>query len=1321
MEHLNNQSSKITRLHTDSTPLEQPENTTSFALNAVTSTAKGDINNYPSEPSNELVAQVRSNYRIIGRVYLEDNATLIFSTDNTTSEIGLFSNDTYTELVNANLGFNTKFPITGEYRVRKGCNRTVYFRDSLNPDRFIDIDDLEFFQNEDGTWNINSFNIAQNFTIPVISFGNVNNSGGSLQVGTYRAQVEYLDDNLNVLYRSNFTNAVPIYNDNTTSLYTTINGDLNLEQYDSSVGGVPNTNKSITWNISNIDPTISLIRINIAKYTSGDGQTITASVTNPISINSSNISYTYTGLNDSIEDFDKLNQPLFYYDNSKVMEQIQNRLVRFNVQNTQRDYSGFQEAANNVNVTWTSEQLVAREFTERNSKNPASYSNGTTFMGDEIVALGISYIFDNGEESPVFNIAGRSPDDFDLTPLTVVLANPGFNEVSIFDVQHLGVTAGDTIPRWRVFNTARADGRLGYYEGTTIYPDIEECDGTPVFGNLVGQNIRHHRIPDRKLVPLYERNLLRNFLTYIGLSFDNITYPSSNIVGHKIYMAEANENEFTVIDTGYIYGRATAIAPYFSFTGIDYPDVNNNIVFGHTINIVDATNDFADNLAIISPKILANQYERPDYISVNNGLEENNVVFNPATSYDIPGNNTEILINSSEYSYNTNTIYTYDVNYINIEDAIQVGSRNVENGFEATPIFNNSYSNIFQVAKVNEPRFALQGNEQVYVTIKRNIRPFENIFNLRYIPITDILTLSDTTETYQGGSFINEFIVANIDGSGSLDDSIITIGGKVINNLWVESRINYDLRVAGNDCNIVYNSTINFNDHLITKVATFDEIWIPRSAICNEFYNYNRDYNNYFSTYRNFSLPLTYNYCSQCLNRKPYRIIFSPKSFDEEISDYYRVVGIDDYIDLPSHRGEIIGAKYKNNKLYVRTTQTMFILQPNPQFIATDQNSAYLNTGDFLSIPPYELQQTDLGFGGGNSLLGENNNDFGYFWVDSFRKNIYKLGSDFENISLKDISQWLEENIPSKFNALYKSLTGTNYEYLDAYTDSLGLGYMLEYDPRFYRLLICKKDRLPKNFGGLIKGISEAQSGILYFLNNNFIVKDRNNIVQTITIDNDTYFKDAGWILSYDLRRGTFTSFHSYLNDFIFSDSDHFYTVKDNKIYKHLHKDKFLNYFGTSYPFIIEVVKTGYQTDKLSSIQYHANFTDRNDNYDQLWIYNTNENSGLLNLTYIDQDINPYGNIYLSNDTKSIIEKDYNYFISNLYNNATQADNITTDVEYGIYGYIDKLPVNIDFNSSSYDKGYFRDKWVKVRLIYYNDKEENQVVHILNNIQTLKQ
>lgn len=111
-------------------------------------------------------------------------------------------------------------------------------------------------------------------------------------------------------------------------------------------------------------------------------------------------------------------------------------------------------------------------------------------------------------------------------------------------------------------STALADGTLGYYEVDNEYPDLT-CDGERIFPQ---GNIRHHRVPDRNLVPHYtpDSSFASNVpitqvspgnINLIGLQFSNVTYPHEDIVGHRFLISKRTESTKTVLDYGLMHLR----------------------------------------------------------------------------------------------------------------------------------------------------------------------------------------------------------------------------------------------------------------------------------------------------------------------------------------------------------------------------------------------------------------------------------------------------------------------------------------------------------------------------------------------------------------------------------------------------------------------------------------------------------------------------------------------------------------------------------------------------------------------------------------------
>ena len=88
---------KLVGLRTDHLPAEQPQSSARFVLNGVLDSPDGDVMNYQNELGTELSSVL--SYTPIGTINLSDNNVVIFSTDNTTSEICIFNKGTYTAVV----------------------------------------------------------------------------------------------------------------------------------------------------------------------------------------------------------------------------------------------------------------------------------------------------------------------------------------------------------------------------------------------------------------------------------------------------------------------------------------------------------------------------------------------------------------------------------------------------------------------------------------------------------------------------------------------------------------------------------------------------------------------------------------------------------------------------------------------------------------------------------------------------------------------------------------------------------------------------------------------------------------------------------------------------------------------------------------------------------------------------------------------------------------------------------------------------------------------------------------------------------------------
>jgi len=391
-----------------------------FVLNAIRDNILGGKPSYQSEPGN-ILNHLVDGKRLIGDIYGEDNEVYLFYTDNEgNDEIGLFKDDVYTQLVEANFNFNTSNPILGTYRVVLGCEKVIYWCDLRNPDRHFNVSKPDRFKTANN-WDVALFSLKPDILPPHVDVANVSNVGGNLLSGTYFVQIEVLDRSLNVISRSPISQGVAVYFDEENLNYSSINGNMNLEDYSPFVGGKPVTSKAIQYTISNIDTRFDFIRMNVLRAGSGNGASVRGyTKTELIPISGSTVSFVLASITDmdTIEDISKFIVPNSQYYRSGVITQEANRLLRANVQELPRDYTALQRAASQVITKYAVQEVAAEDPTALgNPKNPATPYKMMSLLGDEIVAAGIVYLYEDGYEAPPMHIPGICKDGIHTSPL----------------------------------------------------------------------------------------------------------------------------------------------------------------------------------------------------------------------------------------------------------------------------------------------------------------------------------------------------------------------------------------------------------------------------------------------------------------------------------------------------------------------------------------------------------------------------------------------------------------------------------------------------------------------------------------------------------------------------------------------------------------------------------------------------------------------------------------------------------------------------------------------------------------------------------------
>ena len=472
----------IKGLHLDSSYIDSPKDTYRFALNSVTETELGDFYFLGNEESNIECTNFPEGFVPIGKEYMGNGSTIIFLVNpiENISEIGIFKDNCeyethvndFDSIESDKLNFNISKQIDATYRLRRGCDRTVYFTDNFNKPRYYNFDKPDDFKNNDGTWASSKFNLQKHYKkIPIFQKIEVLDSGGNLEPGSYNISIQYLDSSLNPTEWIVTSDIIKIYNDSQTKPFNEINGSINSDiQYIN----FPQTSKAIkvTFESNSLDRDYSYYRLAIIEASSGSGLINKVNYTEVIPI-SKNF-FIYTGDNSvSLGTKEEIAQFSNIIDRAGSIEQIENRLILGNLQNQNVDLCNLQKYASRIKADCITKTIVLNDIVDNsNPKNPTHNIYGRGYMPGEIYSFGIVYIFEDNTLSPVYHIPGKSQS---------VLPNTIFSS---------GI---NTYPM----------GIDNLSENTTYIPDNCTNDfwGLDSEGDILENTyVRHHRFPLRSQI-----------------------------------------------------------------------------------------------------------------------------------------------------------------------------------------------------------------------------------------------------------------------------------------------------------------------------------------------------------------------------------------------------------------------------------------------------------------------------------------------------------------------------------------------------------------------------------------------------------------------------------------------------------------------------------------------------------------------------------------------------------------------------------------------------------------------------------------------------
>jgi hypothetical protein len=535
-----------------------PENSWTYARNAINNTRRGDLGKLSNEPSNTLCTFAP--YVIIGAIHLEEDRWVIFSTNNTNSEIGEFKEGScsYTTIVNDNcLSFNSDFLIKGVSRPTFNCSFKIYWDDGKNVSRAMDISNVPWKQIcttdpsgctvcvDTTDLDCDKIRLESFLHMPCITLKK-GSAAGSFLNGTYQAQIAYMNQDQVISDYSIPSNALTLFD------HTNVNSSIEIE-------------------FSNLD--LNYDDFQLVLIATVNEKTV-ARAMGVYSTRQKKITYDYIDITLPVVPLDSLTLITPVPDKTEAIFNVGDYLLR-SAPTSKFDFN-YQPLANQIQTKW---QCV--EY-----KNEY-YKNGGTnigYMRDEVYSFFVRFIYNTGDKSKSYHIPGRAPGNFFLTDDSG--ANAGLiSEVAPCPTTINDIETPDYTPRvFEVYNTATltgtpntvtadggvivAEGQMGYWESIELYDDNNPAvwnSNVPAHPewNLCGRPIRHHKFPENVITSGGTTNTLTNHykdggdkIRVMGVVFDNIQPPVdnngnviTNIIGYEILRGNRTGNK-TVLYKG---------------------------------------------------------------------------------------------------------------------------------------------------------------------------------------------------------------------------------------------------------------------------------------------------------------------------------------------------------------------------------------------------------------------------------------------------------------------------------------------------------------------------------------------------------------------------------------------------------------------------------------------------------------------------------------------------------------------------------------------------------------------------------------------------
>ena len=1174
-------------LDTDSRPSEITEGYYSFGKNGLDYIDKTVSNEFGFRKLDVLVVNT-----IIGIIETGDKA-VIFSTDNTISEIGLLdlTTETYVIIVNDStktykFNFNISNPIKGEFQKNFNNELIIVFKDNVQFPKIINVTNNQAI-------TLNDYLLFPSWTKCQIE--TVVSKGGNVTKGCYIPVLRYIKEGLFTDY---FVYGSPCYigNDN---------------------------NSQITVKVTNIDSNYDKIQLCFIVINNGITKVVQLDKVN--AYQSSII--TFNGSYKDELDFETFFAVTPYYTNFKAITQLNDELYLGNLEEYNQNKVDYhmQKASLNAKLKWKSTLIkdVVSNFDTNSDYLSGKYKG---FFHQEVYCFFIVGNLRNGRKTKAYIIANDA-----------VVGDA----LSTSSYSTLGVTGSkyqleDTIDLNKV-NFTEKTGAFGYWENQNeVYPTSNiEGFGNPFVG-FSGNKVKHFKTPSHNFcyTNFYADSNLEygsRYLDILNVFVDSFVIPAeiaSEVVSYELCYAKRQQVDITNIGQSlYMLGsnansqenltNMTSTGGNFNWDGYgtDGSDNANKNNYMKEKLLRFHSFDMLYYKVAIKPDIIINQLKLVKKIVDDDKQGTiSGVVVNGVNVGDAQQSISGVLNDFGDFDkvfYKERSIYmvfdyTLGKEKTTVSGITTLNKARKINNFKFNP--NNSYSgdidnrlaeNVYTaelsgvdltnsanwIVRSNDNTQSFKGTHELVrfprfetTYLSNLIRVVNDVYNSYYsqtIISTQVAnTGSSSAILYNGDCFINYYSFVTFGKRDIFDKANgIDSSNRFIHRFVCESASNINLRYQKIG-DIYTNFYPNSNGSWIRNL---DKNLEPNN------FGYDREFNKLNE--QNISI---YNPYVSYKYKYPFSIIRSSQlnnTFKTERS--WRNFAPLDSFEMPKNYDEIINLQGMGDNLLIHMRNMLFVTRDKGR-LGLDNLNIVLGSGNIFEFNPIKVEENNLGIAGTKQDIGLLVSPLGYHFIDNGIPYIYSQG-------LKSLS-----NKMSNFFVEYLKTNKNN----------------------------------PLNDDGIIFGYDKKYKRILMSLKNN----------------------QNSFTISYSLEKQNWTFFHDYIADMYFHSRTRLYSVKNNKIFindegvmGNYYEPDFLDagtYSKVIHPFFIDIVFKQKEQSTLTSVNW---VTDSINSYLKQEVINKNT---LTHLT-IRNDEQHSGRIFLTGDNwyESKFVKMKDVFSFNNFNN----------------------------------------------------------------------